>query len=321
MSVMKGNKIIEFFTKKKVVALCCGVLVAALAAGGVVAVQDTVNTIELASYVDPVMETSLEEEETPLASRPKVTTNTKTSSKTSRKNVTMKSAATKTYKKTLPTTSKTTTKTIKKNSTTTVKRQTTIKTAVTEQYTKKSKKKVVTTKVTTTVKTTTTVTSAATASSNNKKPYGVAVTKLAPRMDGKVVNAFNTLGFKIIIDSSKNYSGYFDAKTKSITLKKEDDTIYHELGHFLAFIAGNYDTSSSFKSVYNAEKSKYTGVNKAYVIQNSSEYFAESVRDYALNNAALEKTRPKTYAAVKTALKKVTSAQVSKIKLVLSVMK
>ena len=284
---MKGKKIRELFSKKKAVATCCGVLVTALVAGGAVAVQDTMNTIELASYVDPVMETSLEEEETPLASQPKVTTSTKTSSKTSKKNVTMKTAASKTYKKTLPTTSKTTTKTVKKNSTTTVKTQTTTKTAVTEQYTKKSKKKVVTTKVTTTVKTTTTVTPVAA-----KKPYEVAITKIAPKMDSKVVNAFKTLGFKIVIDSTKNYSGYFDAKTKTITLKKEDDTVYHELGHFLAFVAGNYDTSSSFKSVYNAEKSKYTGVNKAYVIQNSSEYFAESVRDYVLNKAALKKARP-----------------------------
>ena len=315
---MKGKRIRELFTKKKAAAVCCGVLAAALVAGGALTVQDTMNTIELASYVDPVMETSLEEEETPLASQPKVTTSTKTSSKTSKKNVTMKSAATKTYKKILPTTSKTTTKTVKKSNTTTVKTQTTTKTAVTEQYTKNSKQKAVTTKVTTTVQTTTTVVAVG---STSVKPYEVDVTKLAPKMDSRVLNAYKTLGFKLVIDSSKNYSGYFDAKTKSITLKKEDDTVYHELGHFLAFIAGNYDTSSNFKSVYNAEKSKYTGVNKAYVIQNSSEYFAESVRDYFLNNASLKKARPKTYAAVEEALKKVTTAQVSKIKLVLSVMK
>lgn len=312
---MKGKKIREFFTKKRAVAACCGVLAAALVAGSAITVQDTMNAIEVASYVDPIMETSLEEEETPLASTPKVTTTTKTSTKSSSKTTTISKAATKTYTKTLPTTSKTSTKTTTKKataSTTTVKTQTTTKTAVTEKYTKGSKKKNVTTKVTTTVKTTTTVT---------PKSYEVEITKLAPKMDSKVTNAFKTLGFKIIIDPSVSYSGYFNAKNKTITLKKEDDTIYHELGHFLAFVAGNYDTSSSFKSVYNAEKSKYTGVNKAYVIQNSSEYFAESVRDYILNKVALKKARPKTYAAVEAALKKVTTAQVSKIKVVLSVMK
>jgi hypothetical protein len=283
--------------------------------GGVAVVQDTINTIELASYVDPVLETSIEEEETPLASSPKVTTTSKTSTKTTTKNVTLKTASTKSYTKTLPTTSKTTTKTTKKDSNTTVKTQTTVKTAVTEKYTKKSKKKVVTTKVTTTVKTTTTVQVAQEASNAS---YEVDVTKLAPKMDTKVISAFQTLGCKIVIDSSVNYSGYFEAKSKKITLKKEDDTVYHELGHFLAFIAGNFDTTNSFKAIYSAEKSKYTGTNKAYVTQSSSEYFAESVRDYILNKDALKSARPQTYAAVEQALSKVTTAQVAKIKLVLS---
>jgi predicted DNA-binding protein len=314
---MKGKSIKDFFNRKKIVASTCAVLSAALLIGGVAVVQDTINTIELASYVDPVLETSIEEEETPLASSPQVTTNSKTSTKTTTKNVTLKTASTKSYTKTLPTTSKTTTKTTKKDSNTTVKTQTTVKTAVTEKYTKKSKKKVVTTKVTTTVKTTTTVQVAQDASTQ-KAAYEVDVTKLAPKMDSKVISAFQTLGCKIVIDSSVNYSGYFEAKSKKITLKKEDDTVYHELGHFLAFITGNFDTTTSFKAIYNAEKSKYTGTNKAYVTQNSSEYFAESVRDYILNKDALKSARPQTYAAVEQALSKVTTAQVAKIKLVLS---
>ena len=89
--------------------------------------------------------------------------------------------------------------------------------------------------------------------------------------------------------------------------------LFHELGHFLAFIAGNADKTSSFVAVYNNEKSKYTGLSKSYATQNSSEYFADSVRDYVENPSALKSQRPQTYAAVVEALNKVTDSQVSKV--------
>ena len=49
----------------------------------------------------------------------------------------------------------------------------------------------------------------------------------------------------------------------------ENETIYHELGHFLAFVAGNVDRTSDFAAVYNSEKSKFTGINRSYATQNS----------------------------------------------------
>ena len=110
-----------------------------------------------------------------------------------------------------------------------------------------------------------------------------------------------------------NYSGYFNASKQSITLRKNDGTGYHELGHFLAFIAGNVDTKSEFVSIYKAEKSKYTAINKAYATQNSSEYFAESFKNYTENPSALKSQRPKTYAFIVSTLNKVTDAQVSKV--------
>lgn len=116
-----------------------------------------------------------------------------------------------------------------------------------------------------------------------------------------------------MIDSSVSYSGYFDAKKQLITLKSADETIYHELGHFLAFIAGNVDTSSAFVAVYNSEKDLVTAYNKSYVTQDSSEYFAESFKDYTLDAASLQASRPQTYAAIEAALEKVTTAQVTKI--------
>ena len=334
-------KIKEFLTRKKVAAGCVAAA-AVIAAGSFSMVMQSSDIPELSSYTDPVIETTITGDDTPLASKPKVTTKTKRKTKTTRKKVKLKKASKKSYTKKLPKKKKTTTKT-RKSGKKTVKTQTTVQTATTEKYTKKSKQKVVTQKIVTTVKTTTTVAasqqnaqtqevsfqssgtqnsgSAKTSSQKASKHTISNVASIAPKMDSRVLNAYARMGFTVTVDPNAAYAGHFDARSRSITIQEADETIYHELGHFLAFIAGNYDTSSNYKSVYNEEKSKYTGVNKAYVIQNSSEYFAESVRDYFLNNASLKKARPKTYAAVEEALKKVTTAQVSKIKLVLSVMK
>lgn len=278
---------------------------------------------ELPNYTDPVVEQTIEDDDTPLASQPKVTTKTTKSSKTTKKNIKLKAAATKTYTKKLPTTKKTTNKTTKKNRTTTIKTTTTVQTDTSRKYTKKSKNVVQTQKVTTTVQTTTTVVAAASTTVNattagsttaKKEKYTVSnVASIAPQMDSRVLNAFTKMGFTVIVDPSVSYAGYFDGRSRTITLKVEDDTIYHELGHYLAFIAGNVDKNAAFASVYNSEKSKFTGVRKAYATQNASEYFAESVLEYTENPSVLKAQRPQTYEAITNALSKVTDAQVNKI--------
>lgn len=278
---------------------------------------------ELPNYTDPVVEQTIEDDDTPLASQPKVTTKTTKRSKTTKKNIKLKAAATKTYTKKLLTTKKTTNKTTKKNRTTTIKTTTTVQTDTSQKYTKKSKNVVQTQKVTTTVQTTTTVVAAASTTVNattagsttaKKEKYTVSnVASIAPQMDSRVLNAFTKMGFTVIVDPSVSYAGYFDGRSRTITLKVEDDTIYHELGHYLAFIAGNVDKNAAFASVYNSEKSKFTGVRKAYATQNASEYFAESVLEYTENPSVLKAQRPQTYEAITNALSKVTDAQVNKI--------
>lgn len=278
---------------------------------------------ELPNYTDPVVEQTIEDDDTPLASQPKVTTKTTKRSKTTKKNIKLKAAATKTYTKKLPTTKKTTNKTTKKNQTTTIKTTTTVQTDTSRKYTKKSKNVVQTQKVTTTVQTTTTVVAAASTTVNattagsttaKKEKYTVSnVASIASQMDSRVLNAFTKMGFTVIVDPSVSYAGYFDGRSRTITLKVEDDTIYHELGHYLAFIAGNVDKNAAFASVYNSEKSKFTGVRKAYATQNASEYFAESVLEYTENPSVLKAQRPQTYEAITNALSKVTDAQVNKI--------
>lgn len=332
---MKGKKLTEWLANKKVVSSCAAIALAAVI-GGVSLFSGAGETPEFPSYTDPIMETSIIEDETPLASQPKTTVKTTSSTKTTRKTVKLKKASKKSYTKKLKTKTKVTNKT-NKSGNTTVDTKTTVVTKATAKYTKKSKKKVVTSKITTTVQTTTTQqvsianetavsttssgtsaaqATAAASSSQNQSKYEANVANVASvagKMDNRVIAAYQQLGFKLVVDPSVNYSGYFDARSRSITMKQIDDSVYHELGHFLAFIAGNVDKTASFQSIFAAEKANVTAFNKAYVTQNASEYFAESVKDYILNNASLKNTRPQTYAAVQNALNQITDAQIAKI--------
>ena len=311
------KKITELLKKRRVAAGLTAIVLA-VAVGSVAVVQQKSQVPELPVYTDPEMETNIEEEETPLADKPVVKTTT--SKKTTTKKVKMKKAAAKTYTKELPATSTTSKKTAQTSSASVVTKTTVVK-KIEEKYTKKSKVKVVTTVATTTVTTTTTakagastgVNSATTVNNNSGVTGTVEVGQLAPKEDSRVLTAYRTLGFKVNVDPSVSYSGYFNARNRQITLKKANETIYHELGHFIAFIAGNVDTTSEFKTIYNQEKSLYTAYNKAYVTQNSSEYFAESAKEYVLNPGALKAARPKTYEAVRSAVESITDERIAKI--------
>lgn len=306
------KKITELLKKRRVAAGLTAIVLA-VAVGSVAVVQQKSQIPELPVYTDPEMETNIEEEETPLADKPVVKTTT--SKKTTTKKVKMKKAAAKTYTKELPATSTTSKKTAQTSSASIVTKTTVVK-KIEEKYTKKSKVKVVTTVATTTVTTTTTAkagVNSAGAVNNSGVTGTVEVGQLAPKEDSRVLTAYRTLGFKVNVDPSVSYSGYFNARNRQITLKKANETIYHELGHFIAFIAGNVDTTSEFKTIYNQEKSLYTAYNKAYVTQNSSEYFAESAKEYVLNPGALKAARPKTYEAVRSAVESITDERIAKI--------
>lgn len=312
------KKILEKMkNNKKITNICMLLAVFVIAAGCAFGVNywNDANKPELTSFVDvdPGSTVTIEEDEVPLGNT-KVTTQKKT--KTTKKTVKLKKAAKKTRTVKKPVKTKTTKKTTKESKKV-VTVQTTTATAVTEKYKKNNKKKVVTTKVTTTVQTTTTDiggSSAVQTANANKNPYTIDIQAAAPKVDQRVIDAYKTLGFTITVNSGVSYSGYFNAKNQQIILKEQDDTIYHELGHFVAFLAGNVDQNSEFANIYNTEKGKYTGTNTAYVTQNSSEYFAESFRDYVLNGNNLNSTRPETYAIIEKSLDKLTDSYVGRIK-------
>lgn len=316
--------------RKKLTKAGALALAAVVAMGGGVTYYNSQNQVpELITYVDTDGSIEIPDEDVPLAA-PKVTKSTKTKKKV--KKIKMKKASKKTYKKAGKTVTKKKkkVKSSKKNVTTT---ETLTATNVTNAYKKGSKIDTqVTTVKTTVTKTvaptgtaaattaaatgtaTTTATKATTTGTASAAQNGeIAITQIAPLVSGNVTSAFQKLGFKIVINSGVSYSGLCDARTRTVTLKRADNTVYHELGHFVAFVAGNIDTSSAFQSIYNREKSLYTDYNKAYVLSSSSEYFAESYKNYILNPTQLKNSRPETYAAIETALSRVTDAQASRI--------
>ena len=274
------------------------------------------------------------EEEVPLATKPTVKVK-----KTTRRKV-KKSKLKKKAKKTAKSTKRSKkSKTVKKeNSKKKVATDTTVLTTVVSATKKNSKVKTVTTTVETTVKTTTTnkpkrsssevAASANTATANTAASAAqstssdemqivsnVTVRSMAPRADANVLNAFENLEFKIEINPTSSYSGYFSVKAHNIILKKSSgDTIYHELGHFVGWLAGNVDTSSEFVAIYNKEKSALQSANYQYLTKSSAEYFAESYKDYVLSPQNLQSSRPQTYEFVKNAVSRITDARVTNIK-------
>lgn len=174
---------------------------------------------------------------------------------------------------------------------------------------KASKSKVTTTKKTRTTKKTTTVQLTQTGST------GTTVRTLGAKADKKILDAFDTLKFKLVINKNASHTGVFSVKNHKIELQSAKDyVLLHELGHFANFLAGDKVSTSEWNSIYKAEKSKYTGYNKTYVTKTASEYFAESYRDYKENPTALKSKRPRTYQFVKKTIDGISSSNVQEIK-------
>lgn len=179
-----------------------------------------------------------------------------------------------------------------------------------KDYDKKgSKKRTIKTVVQTTIKTTTVELSQMSGVS------GTTLRTLGSQADGKILNAFEDLKFKMVIDKNAEATGVFSVKSHKIALQSaRSSVLLHELGHFANFIAGDKVGTSEWKSIYNAEKDKYDGYNKAYAIKSASEYFAESYKDYKEHPSALRSKRPRTYQFVKSTIDGITDSDVQNIK-------
>lgn len=179
-----------------------------------------------------------------------------------------------------------------------------------KDYDKKgSKKRTIKTVVQTTIKTTTVELSQMSGVS------GTTLRTLGSHADGKILNAFEDLKFKMVIDKNAEATGVFSVKSHKIALQSaRSSVLLHELGHFANFLAGDKVGTSQWKSIYNAEKNKYDGYNKAYAIKSASEYFAESYKDYKEYPSALRSKRPRTYQFVKSTIDGITDSDVQNIK-------
>lgn len=179
-----------------------------------------------------------------------------------------------------------------------------------KDYDKKgSKKRTIKTVVQTTIKTTTVELSQMSGVS------GTTLRTLGSQADGKILNAFEDLKFKMVIDKNAEATGVFSVKSHKIALQSaRSSVLLHELGHFANFLAGDKVGTSQWKSIYNAEKNKYDGYNKAYAIKSASEYFAESYKDYKEYPSALRSKRPRTYQFVKSTIDGITDSDVQNIK-------
>ncbi len=323
---MKKEKIKQLFGRKLVKAGSV-MLAAAVVIGSSMWYENRqIQVPELVSYVDMEEQIQVIEEDVPLAV-PKVTKSVKTTKST--KKVKMNKKSNKTYSKKGSTKKKTVTK---KQSTTdaTTTTKTEKATTVTSKYKKGSYIKTELTTVKTTVTKTVVEKEAEKAKNNSNNANNTeqetqskagmyAASALAPKADRRLLEAYEKLGFKVTVTPNVPYSGYFSSRDQMITVRKADSTVYHELGHFLGFIAGNIDSSGEFKAVFENEKSKYTANNKQYVLSNSAEYFAESYLNYVENPAALRAERPQTFAAIEAALNMITTDRVDKIWKVYSV--
>lgn len=297
----------------------CLVLAAVVAGTGIAVYQQTQkkDIPELVTFVDPDI-ASVTEDEVPLASGSKTTRKVQTRNST--KTVKTKQKAKK---------SQTTTKKSRKNSSSTKKTKsqkistkkeivTTVKTTVKKNS---NIKKIYTKVVTTTITTTQTL---KTASSGTASQTGTAVSSdaqagtygirsVAPLCDARVLSAWDKMGGKIVVDPKVSYAGCFNASKRTITLRRMSSTVYHEIGHFVEFAGGTSPVKKLIAEAYNAEKSRYTASNKAYVLQNSSEYFAESFKNYCENPGALKSARPKTYEAIVQALNNITDSRMNSL--------
>ena len=242
--------------------------------------------------------------EVPLSKAPKVTT--KTTTKRSKKVQKLKKKASKSK---VTTTKKT--RTTKKTTQSSSQRKVvdTKVVTTTKDYDKKgSNKRTVETVVQTTVKTTT-------VQLTQTGSTGTTVRTLGAKADKKILDAFDTLKFKLVINKNASHTGVFSVKNHKIELQSAKDyVLLHELGHFANFLAGDKVSTSEWNSIYKAEKSKYTGYNKTYVTKTASEYFAESYRDYKENPTALKSKRPRTYQFVKKTIDGISSSNVQEIK-------
>jgi len=146
--------------------------------------------------------------------------------------------------------------------------------------------------------------------------YNTSLNSVAPKIDRRLMNAFNAAGLKVTVtDDNFGGEGVFSRKDGGLVLRSEhtnDGTAYHELGHFLADIAGV--TRSDMKDVYDKEREKFFGTFYMYANSSASEFFGESMKLFTENNDRMKKEMPQTYALIEKALNSINEEKIKSYK-------
>ena len=238
------------------------------------------------------------------AAAPKVTRDiTYNKTKKSTKKTTMSKAAKSTKTVDKGTTTKTTEgKVTFSGDLTTVQKIKTVTVHTYIEYTKGSKKKKTVTETTTVITKVTSV-----YGSFSDLPSDLAMKKLAPKVQDYIPEAFKKAGFKIIINP--NYSTMacsFNESGRNITLLSATGTnIYHAIGHFISYMAGDVQNSAAFKAIFNEEIGSFAGAYPSNARLAPKEFFGECTREYYTNKSSLKAHCPKAYATLVNAIKKV----------------
>ena len=133
---------------------------------------------------------------------------------------------------------------------------------------------------------------------------------VAPLLPENILNAFEKLNFTVIIDPKFYVNGLCSYTSRTITLREEDDTIYHEMGHFISFVALKYCDKEEFKEIFLKEKGKFPGAKILYASQNPTEYFAECTREYILNKSRLKAACPETFKAIEKCIAEIDEGRI-----------
>lgn len=182
---------------------------------------------------------------------------------------------------------------------------------------KKKRTKTIQTITVTTVKTTTysVIKEETFYAKNTSNSTIVSFRDIKGKVDSKVYQSFNDLGFSFKIDPNLGSTGVFSVRDHWIKIKTGNPSyLYHELGHFVAALKNKADKTAEFQQIYDSERGKYTGNNKSYVTKDCSEYFAESFRDYTENAAKLKKERPDTFQYINKMVSSISNSDIIRFK-------
>lgn len=86
---------------------------------------------------------------------------------------------------------------------------------------------------------------------------------MGAKADKKILNAFDTLKFKFVINKNASHTGVFSVRNHKIEIQSAKDyVLLHELGHFANFLAGDKVSTSEWNKIYKARSQNIQDITK-----------------------------------------------------------